>query len=288
VLLPVATPDVGLVSRHLSRWPRSLAVAPVPQFDLWEKVADKLTFTRLIESLGREAPRTLELTPGLSREAIETTLPYPFLAKPRRRSGGDGILLIKSELELDALLSRQPDDYLLQEVVAGEDVALTLLCEQGEAFGVLLRRRWFLRNTEASFAPMRDVEFFHCDWLEEIGRRLVAETRFSGVADFDLRVDFAAQRALFLECDPRLMGGMRSCATFGVNVPGLLCRRALGERFPLVRNQPGRFLSLTSLWPWLRSGGWRRPSHSGLKTGLREALADPVPLLARRCGLVKG
>ena len=285
VLLPVGTNDVRLLARHRDQLPPGVVCVPMPDAALLDELTDKLRFTRFMSAQGFALPRTFAVTPALTADEA-ATLKYPVIAKPNVGQGGAGCRRLADRTQLEHFLRESPSlpPYHVQEFIPGEDVYLTMLSEAGEVFAVAARRRWLHRPDENPFSPEPDLEFFDCDWLEEMLRSWIRQQRFSGVADFDLRVDFAARRATFLECDPRMMGSQRACLTFGVNMAALLCRRALGEKFPCVRAQPGRFLSLRSLPAWLKQRGWRDRARP-VRTGLRAALADPFPPLARRLRL---
>ncbi len=159
--------------------------------------------------------------------------------------------------------------YILQRYVAGEDVAMTLLADQGDVFAVALRKRWFTRRKANRFGPICDVELFHCDWLEQLGREFVRKTKFSGIADFDLRVDFSRHEASFLECDPRMMAGVTALRLFGVNIPRLLVERALDSARGCARTTCGHFLSFGSLTEWLMTGAWLKPRRGPLRMNWR-------------------
>ncbi len=286
ILLPTGIRDIRLMTQHRHQLPPGLACVPVPDAALLDDLADKLRFSRLIGAAGFDVPRTLAVTPGLTADAA-AALTFPIAAKPNIGGGGSGCRQLRDRAALEKFLREASalPPYHLQEFVPGDDVLLTMLCEAGEVFAVAVRRRWLDCPGENPFHPVRDMEFIECPWLEEKLEAWVRAVRFSGVADFDARVDFAARRAVFLECDARMMGSQRACAAFGVNMAALLCRRALGEKISRVRARPGRFLSLRSVPSWLRQGGWRRNgSAAPLRTALHTPLADPLPPIARRLG----
>lgn len=287
VLLPVQTADVKFAARCRLTLPGGLVPVPMPDLARLEEVADKAQFTRLTASLGLPVPPALELTSTTTAEEIEHALRYPILAKALHTAGGTGIQRL---MNLDALRAflRNWDaqkHYLLQQELPGSDLAMTLLCEAGEVFAFNLRQRWFTARGSDDFSPPVDFAFIDCPAVEEMGRRWVRDTRFTGVADFDLIFDEASQQAWFLECDPRMMFSQRACAVFRMNVAALLVERALGISRPEVRATPGHFLSLLHLGKWIRQRGWRLPRRGPLRTGLRAVASDPWPFLCRRLGI---
>ncbi len=286
VLLPVATPDVALVSHHRAALAAAVRSVAVPAPDLLAELTDKARFARIALQAGAPVPRTLRPDEVDSTEEILARLSLPLIAKRVDGEGGRGSRLILEERELREFLrttAGTDGSHVLQERVHGEDVALTLLADRGEPFAAILRRRWFTPPGEAEFAPITAVEFFQSDWLEALGREFVRATRFSGIADFDLKVDFTHRRAWFLECDPRLMGGTAAALRFGLNVPALLVEQALGRLAPgsCARSANGHFIATSSVRAWLRARGWRLPRRGPVRTGLALQLRDPLASLLR-------
>jgi len=86
---------------------------------------DKLETARFLRSLGYPTPVTA-LAPD--REAVFAEADYPLVAKPRRGSRGEGILLVRTPLEASSLGEewiRDGKEYLFQEFItssAGKDL----------------------------------------------------------------------------------------------------------------------------------------------------------------------
>jgi predicted ATP-grasp superfamily ATP-dependent carboligase len=202
------------------------------------------------------------------------------LAKPLVGGGGNGIQSLQDQEALKAFLAdpQQASGMLLQETIPGEDVALTLLADQGRVFAVMLRKRLYRRRHHSAFSPFVDMEFFHNDWLEALGRRFVTLTGFSGIADFDLKVDFSAQRASFLECDPRMMASVEAAQVFGLNVPYLLIMNAMGSLPPdaCIRTEEGNYLTSKSFLECLLRNRWPKLKHKPLRTNFRNRLVEPL------------
>lgn len=284
-LLPVDNEDFAFVARHRDSFPSSVRMVPMPEAALQESITDKLRFARLIESMGLPVPPTHDLVECLDDPHGLGSGMFPVVVKQARSMAGRGAFQARDILELRSRAPANPErgQWLVQSWVPGEDVALTLLADRGEVFAVFLRRRWFKRRRCGPFSPIQDVEFFESDWLEELGREWVTRLGFTGIADFDLRVDFENRRAWFLECDPRIMGGVVACHRFGINVPGLLVERARSSesKGPCHRAQAGRHLSTGSVQEWLRSGAWMKQASGPTRTSLPYLMSDPLATLAR-------
>ena len=277
-LVPVWTDDVAFVARNRDALKGSNPVL-VPNDELMAQCMHKRSFIQLTQSLGFSAPQSVALTANLDVDETIDRLGLPMLAKPVFGEGGKGIVKISNETDLRNLLESPAVDAgrILQEIVTGEDVALTLLADRGRTFAVMLRKRWFSRWKARAFSPIVDVEFFRKDELEEVGRSFVAQTRFSGIADFDLRVDFASGRVWFLESDPRMMGGLTAARLFGLNVPWLLVEQARGRLSDnvCIYAEPGRFLSIRSIPQWVMSIAWKDRRKGPLRTNIRARIWKP-------------
>jgi predicted ATP-grasp superfamily ATP-dependent carboligase len=271
-LVPVWTDDVAFVARNYEAL-RDANPIPVPDNKLLEKLVNKLYFMRLAESLGFSTPVTMKMVSTLDVQDTIDRLWLPMLAKPVIGEGGVGIIEISNAKTLKKLLesSAVGVEMILQQKVPGEDVALTLLADKGKIFSVMLRKRWFTRWQSRAFDPMADIEFFRDDWLEGLCREFVHQTQFSGIADFDLKVDFESHRVWFLESDPRMMGGLISALLFGLNIPWLLVEQTRGHLLADFCAQPemGHFLSLRSIPDWIVRAAWRQPRRGPLRTNLR-------------------
>jgi len=155
---------------------------------------------------------------------------------------------------------------------------LTLLADKGAVFAVMMRKRWFTRRHSKAFSPIKDVEFFHDSWLEDLGREFVSMTQFSGIADFDLKVEFESRSVWFLESDPRMIGGLQSTLLFGLNIPWLLVEQMHGHLSSdsCVRPDTGYFLSPRSVPEWILRAAWREPRYGPIRSNWGFFTKDPI------------
>lgn len=285
LLLPVDIEDHLFVARQRVLLPPSIRTVPMMDACVLETATDKLRFAREASALGLPVPETHCLAEFLAEPVRQRGLRLPWVVKRARGMAGSGSYMARSveELRLRAPKDYSPGDWVVQEWVPGVDVALTLLADRGEVFAVVMRRRWFTSRQHTVFSPIQNVEFFQEEWLEHLGRRWVEGLHFSGIADFDLRVDFTTRKAWFLECDPRLMAGMLSCELFGVNVPGLLLDRAQSSdaSSDCHRTESGCYLSTEAVPEWLLTGAWRNARARPLRTALTTVASDSVANLVR-------
>jgi predicted ATP-grasp superfamily ATP-dependent carboligase len=282
--IPVWAEDVAFVSRCRDALAPACPVA-LPENGLLEQLQDKYRFYCLAKSLGMSVPDSVALEPGMGAEDLVEKLGLPLLAKPRQGCSGKGIVAFSDKEALSRYLDRADThaNMLLQKRVQGADVALTLLADAGDVFAVVLRKRWYTRANTSPFYPIHDVEFFHDEWLESLGRDFVKATHFSGIADFDLKVDFESRSAWFLESDPRMVGGLPECVEFGVNLPWLLVEKRRGQlpEGTIVRNQVGHFLSPGSIPSWILSRSWDLPRRGPIRSAWKFYAKDPLGSIRR-------
>jgi hypothetical protein len=116
--------------------------------------------------------------------------------------------------------SRKP--WLLQEYLPGHDIDLSLLADRGRVVA------W----TVQSESPGGGMMFQADQRLFAIGERIVAGTKFHGVAHFDMRIDERTGEVSVIECNPRFWGSLMLSTWSGVNFVELGCAMALGRTAP--------------------------------------------------------
>ncbi|WP_208985388.1 UDP-4-amino-4,6-dideoxy-N-acetyl-beta-L-altrosamine N-acetyltransferase [Stappia sp. P2PMeth1] len=106
-------------------WPRIL----VPEVGFVSLMLDKLSCAHALAGAGLDAPKTLPL-----EQAGE--LPFPLIAKPRSGRGSRGVMRLTRPEQTDAYLALQEgkaEDYIAQELIAGEEYTVFVMADGGEA-----------------------------------------------------------------------------------------------------------------------------------------------------------
>lgn len=262
-------------------------VFPMANAETLATLHDKWQFHQLCEASGVAVPRSRyfadknEVDPAL----IERELGYPVIVKPVDSYGQRGIVIWQNQDQVKKWLQSVGDfdrqGMIVQEFIEGQDWALSVFAQDGVIKhwvswvcpGQLDDRYGVGRFLATQFIPRDD--------LFTMGQKIVAATRFSGVANFDGRYDERSCTMKMFECNPRFFNRMSAARLSGVDFvrPGL----------PVGGTQPVH-LGDVSYFPWQELFTMR-----GIKRLLRaqwplgplfhdfyEMGTDPLPLLARK------
>jgi len=163
---------------------------------------------------------------GLYDDAFELAdWELPILIKPRHGSGSRGIVVIRTERDLDAL-ERSPE-LLVQEYLPGIEYSLDVLATtEGEVRAVVPRARLKIDSGIAiTGRTVRDPA------LEAAGRGAAEAVGLTGVANVQVKESVSGEPAL-LEINPRFPGTMPLTVACGINMPLLAVRQSQGEPLP--------------------------------------------------------
>jgi len=262
-------------------------VFPMAEAATIEMLHDKWRFHQLCEAAGVAVPRSRyfaskgEVDPAL----IERELGFPVIVKPVDSYGQRGIVVWRSQDEVEAWL-RSAGDFddrgtIVQEFVVGQDWSLSVFAQDG------VIKHWVSwvcpgqLDDGYGIGRFLATQFSPRDDLFVIGQKLVAATQFSGVANFDGRFDERSGTMKMFECNPRFFNRMSASRLSGVDFvrPGL----------PVGGTQPVH-LGEVGYYPWQELF-----SRRGIRRLLRaqwplrplfhdfyEMGTDPMPLLARK------
>ncbi len=253
------------------------AVFPISSRAVLERLNNKWAFRMLCEELELTAPATLFYSSETSLDLDQVTrnIGLPAVVKPVAKWASIGMRMVPSAKELQDLISAREslrEDIVVQKYIPGRDVGLGLFARDGETMAACT---FFCGDRDAA-------EFVDMPSFRRMGEAIVGATGFTGVANFDARLDEAG-RFWLLECNPRFfmrLGAARMCGLdlLKLGLPGLETEKA-----PTASGtyQPrSDILSPAGIWRALR----RKSSARTLMQGALEAVADPVPLLLRRFG----
>lgn len=292
VLLPTMDETWRLVYEFYSDYAQLTRVVPCPGGELFEQMLNKRTMTERARRCGVPTPWTVSPDSKQAALEIQDELPYPVLLKPAGSVAGKGIRRVERQADLSAALEAFDHPPLIQEVISGEDLELTLLCVHGEA--VAGSTYVSLRNAPLPFGPPIACRTIWDERLMEFGRRLLKDLRFHGVAHLDFRRDRRDGEPKLLDFNARLAGTNEISTVSGINFPLLLYRLALGERpSPCFDFQAGlefRWLIFGELRHLLQTNHKLQTVRELLKwknvsTNFR--FADPLPSLVHLLDLVR-
>lgn len=165
-------PETGGLLARLTAWAedRGKAVLGSPAETI-RFVSHKGNMIRFWKSRGLPVPESRLLKSPFSPGAKEDILRHfslPLVMKPVRGTGGEGIIRVETEDQLDHLPEQISDreDYLVQEFVPGEDVSASCFVLDGQMVPLSLNRQIIDKNQDFLFRGIRLP--FSCPKGEEI------------------------------------------------------------------------------------------------------------------------
>ncbi|HVH78770.1 MAG TPA: hypothetical protein VM782_05225, partial [Stellaceae bacterium] len=192
--IDVVFPSDDVSTRLLASLTGRLPVrcVPVPELGTFDLLNDKWTFTRLCVENGIRAPQAslFDNVSGLRAALSRGQVTLPITVKPTNRSGGVGVLHLKEPADLMLLDTVDYRPVLVQRHIRGGAVSITLFCDHGRVLAHVAQQR-----DSARFRVLRND-----DLLAE-ATRLVALTRYHGVANFDAVVSDEDGCAYLVECN---------------------------------------------------------------------------------------
>lgn len=247
---------------------------------------DKWMFYKLCETAGVAVPKSLSVgcQADFDVRAVERELGYPVIVKPVNSYGQRGISIFRDRAQAEEWKKSQvghDHPVIIQEYIEGTDWAISVFAQDG------VIKHWVSwvcpsqLDTGYGVGRFLATEFRPRDDLFEMTQRIVAATRFSGVANFDARYDDQACRMKMLECNPRFFNRMSAARLSGLDFvrPGL----------PVASGQP-ETLGNVGYYPWqelfsmrglqrLVRGQWR---IAPLLHDIIDMGTDPLPPIVRK------
>lgn len=242
--------------------------SPLPDLAGFDRLNDKGNFTRFCLENGVRVPQgwVFDSAAGLCGALERGEVRLPLTVKPTNRSGGVGVLHIRSKAELSLLDRIDYQPVLAQRHIVGETVGISVVCRDGQVLAHAAQRR----------DERRFQLFAHADLLANTERLIVA-TRLNGPANFDAVIEDCSGDSYIVECNPRFWYTIFMSMVCGLNfMAPALAEPGTGMGVPATRANVDIQLQLgrTLRHPWQASRtDWRL---------LRYHLADPIPYLLNR------
>ena len=222
-IIPVFNPQ--LLARHRAEFP-GIRI-PVDSEEKLNLLDNKISACALAEKLGILLPESYSTADKVHR--------YPVVFKRACGHGGDSVYFPKQRRSLENLIrSSLPGSYLITEEIDGEDVSVDALRWDDFFFAGAYR---VILPKAKGISVLR--ESINAPELVETARKILDAADYKGVCGFDFRLAAKDGKTYFLECNPRLSGGMRSQTASGFDVPWLLWRAAGGMRLEKPHFRPG-------------------------------------------------
>jgi len=228
VLLPISPKVWSVIYAHFDEYEQGTMVVPCPHEQLFKDVTDKGQLSHYAEGHGVPIPKTFR--PKSREEVLELRreLPYPVLLKPKESFAGIGIRRVNRADELSEVLSKFREVPIVQELIDGEDLELTLLCYHGQTIAGSAYKS--LCNAPLPYGPPVACKTILNGPLMRTGIEFLKKINYHGIAHLDFRTDKKDDQAKLIDFNPRLAGTNEISIRSGVNFAHMLYRLALGEK----------------------------------------------------------
>ncbi|WP_081619710.1 ATP-grasp domain-containing protein [Thioalkalivibrio sp. ALE12] len=251
-----------------------VVVFPTSDAQTLDLLDDKWRFQRFLEDEGLPVPKGV-LLENLDKWPEELrSMRFPLIVKTLFGESGHGVATVHDLGDLERYLrsgskySRMP--LLLQEYASGVDADISILAVEGEIKCHVVQSR---RDGCA-------LEFVSNECALGVVDRIVQRLKFSGVANFDLRIEDETGGVTVIECNPRFWYTLQASLWRGLNFAQAGLRCAQGEDVNNPNLVGGRYylhgcLIKEILW---KPQKWGTIEGYNMR-GLFQALSDPMPFL---------
>jgi D-aspartate ligase len=255
VLLPSADPTVAFLAREHAALAEHFLMT-TPPWDVFRWAYDKRCTAALASQVAIDHPWTL---PVPTREAAaDYAGPFPVILKPATKPylnrpaakawpAEDAAALLRCYDE--AAAETEPGGLVLQELIPGgvhSQFSFAALCDHGRVVVSVAAER--VRQHPPDFGRSSTfVETIENTELEELGRRVLAELRLTGLAEVEFKRDPRTGSYRLLDINMRVWGWHTIARRAGLDFPYLAWRQVVGEPVTELRAAPGiRWLRLTT------------------------------------------
>lgn len=227
VLLPAMDDGWRLVYTYYDLYESQTNVVPCPGFKLFTNMTDKSYMTTYAQKQRIPVPASLQPNSLEDAVGLRDELPYPVLLKPTDSVGGAGIRIVHHPQEFNTIMKNYNHPPIIQELIEGEDLELTLLFNHGDplAGSVYLS----LRNFPLPYGPPIACRTIQDEKVMDLGINLLRSLNYHGVAHLDFRRDQRDGIPKLLDFNVRLAGTNEISLRSGVDFGFMLYQLALGE-----------------------------------------------------------
>lgn len=151
---------------------------------------------------------------------------FPRIAKPRKGSASQGIIILKDENSLSEFLLKYPkaeQEYLIQKFIEGEELSVDcFVSSKGEIISVVPRKRLETSGGEAvKSVTVKD------EAIIEQSKKMIIASRLTGPLTIQFITDKKTGKNYFMEVNPRLGGGVVTSIGAGANIPEMILKEYL-------------------------------------------------------------
>lgn len=239
ILMPVFEKSWQVVNSFYKDYASLTAIVPNPGPKISETLPDKGFLADYAEQYGVHIPKTYRPATVKDALALNSSLPFPVLLKPRRNTGGVGIKRANDGKEFMEALRGLSDIPVIQEYFEGDDFELTILCVHGEpvAGSVYIS----LRNAPLPYGPPIACRTIKDETLMATGIEFLRKIGYHGIAHLDFRKDQRDGKPKLLDFHARVAGTNDISIRSGVDFAFMLYQLAGGKKVvPCFEYEVGR------------------------------------------------
>lgn len=234
ILFPSWEGELPMLSQRKTEFEeRTGAVLPLNP-DATLKALDKWLTTKVLEAFKVPVSNTVLPSDLDQLDDFQRNYPYPYIMKPRRSSGGKGLVLIHTKQELD-FFSRYIPDPILQELLLPDNQEYTVgvfIQADGTSGGSLALRRSLVGGLSYRMESLPNHEA--CTIATEAAQAM----GLIGAVNVQMRLTETGFKVF--EINPRFSSTTCVRANFGFNEPELTIRHfVLGEKIVPPEVRPG-------------------------------------------------
>ncbi|MHB1688177.1 MAG: ATP-grasp domain-containing protein [Ignavibacteriaceae bacterium] len=211
IVLPCVDPSISISSRLKNDL--SEVFIPVSDLSVCELTYDKILANTWLKEIGVPVPAN--------------NFELPLIAKLRKGSASQGIVIIKNETELGKFLeSNSKEDYLVQKFIDAEEYTVdAYISTNGEFIGAVPRLRIEVISGEVVKAVTKnDKEII------TLTEKILASNKFFGPITVQFLREKKSGKLYLMEINPRLGGGVINSIEAGFDIPYFILSEFLGKQ----------------------------------------------------------
>jgi predicted ATP-grasp superfamily ATP-dependent carboligase len=234
IVIPMDDPECDLMNEFV-KCGRLGAKLALMTGDSYCIARSKFRTQQLAHKLGIDAPKTILLEDGSSVSAIGEQIGFPAVIKPAKGSGSRGFRIVQkgfSSEDLSSLINRTGPVVAQEFVPNGGSIGVSYLFDHGTMKVFFTHRR--LMEFPETGGPSTVRESTRNPEAEGIGRLLLEELKWHGVAMVEFKIDARTAKPKLIEINPRFWGSLQLAVASGVDFPRLLCDLHEGRDMPTM------------------------------------------------------
>jgi predicted ATP-grasp superfamily ATP-dependent carboligase/protein-tyrosine-phosphatase len=234
LVIPVTEDTVQPLAASRERIERHAKLAIAPSEAL-ETMTDKRKTFELAARLGVPVPASWTFTSLADLENASKALPYPVVVKPSRSIANGAGGKNEARAKLSVAYAHDPSELvalsrpalatggsvIVQEYFRGSGVGVEVLADRGEIIYAFQHKRLHELPLTGGGSCLRESMPVNPVLLEH-AKRLIAATKWHGVAMIEFKLDEATHEARLMEVNGRFWGSLPLAVAAGADFPRFL------------------------------------------------------------------